>query len=292
MEHDIQTGARTSTVAWALAAAIALLAGVVYAPVFAWMFDNWLTNPYYSHALLLLPIVFYVAWRRRPAFRDAPRVIEASDWAWIALGGLALVWGRVSASNFTQAWSLLPLAVGTLLVTHGRARAKVLLWPLVMLLLVVPLPLLETLFAPLQVLAASAAVLFVRVGGVDAEYGAISLRVNEMEFAVAPLCAGLSTLFSLVATCAVAFLFWPATWKAQGLAYALLVPVALLANAVRIATTVLAATRSGPDAALDFFHGIGAVLLYAVGLAGLVALVWAARRLDARLKKPVPEGVA
>ena len=286
MENATGTPTRTAALTWALAALVLAVAAVVYGPVLAWMVDNWLTNPYYTHGLLLLPIALYVAWRRRAAFRDAPRTVERSDWVWLALGGLVLVWGRVAASNFAQAWSMLPLGVGALLVTHGRERAQVMLWPLAMTLLVLPLPLLETVLAPLQVVAARGAVMLAALGGVDAEYAAISLRVGTMEFAVAPLCAGLSALLSMAATAAVAFLLWPAGWLAQACAYALLVPVALFANALRIAATVFAATRSGPDAAMAFFHGAGAVLLYAVGLAGLALLVWGARALDRRLRRP------
>lgn len=260
-----------------------LAVAVVYRPVFLWLWDSWMTNPYYSHGLLVLPISAVVAIRRRKRFAARPRLIDDRDYAWLAAAGVLFVGGRYYASNFLQAWSLLPLLVGTLLVTQGRPRTKVLLWPLGFLALVIPLPLLEGFFAPLQLMAAVGAGNLASLMGLGVTWDSVSITVDGMTFAIVPLCAGLSSTLSLFAVTAVATLLWPVTLVARTALFALVVPIALLANMARITSTVLIAVRWGPSAGTGFFHGPGGVLLYLVALASIGGAVLGARKLEARL---------
>ena len=274
------TRARVHPTTIAVVAVTVAVFAFVYRPLFLWLADNWIANPYYNHALLVIPIAGLVAWKRRARFLAAPKRVVAADYAWLAVAGTLLIAGRAAASNYLQGWSLLPLAVGVLLVTQGRDRVRVLTWPLAFLVFVFPIPFLEGVFGPLQAMAAIGAAKLSALAGLDVTYNAVSLSVDGMEFAVVPLCAGLSSTLSLGALCAVCLLLWPVRMMYRVGVYALVIPIALVANMGRIATTVVVATRAGPDAAFDFFHGPGGVLLYIVALAGMGACVWGARRLQ------------
>lgn len=260
----------------ALTAAVALFA---YAPVLAWLFDVWISNPYYSHALLLVPVIAYVAWRRREAVAEAPREIHQADLVWFLLAGGLFVGGRVASSNYLQAWSLLPLVVGITLSLQGRARTRRLIWPLGMLVLVLPVPFQEWFFGPLQELATRGAAFLTSLGGLDVTYSAVSLTVEGNTFAVVPLCAGLSSTLSLFAITSVALLLFPVPRRSQMGVFALVLPIALFSNMLRIVSTVTLAAFQGPETGLSFFHSGGALLLYAVALGLIGAVVYGARRL-------------
>lgn len=276
--------ARTRPLAASLIAATVGLALFAYTPVVLWLWDSWISNPYYSHGLLIVPLAGYVAWRRRQAFAQAPRdgQIHDTDMLWLVAAGGLFIAGRYLSSNHIQAWSLLPLIVGALLLTHGRARAKTMAWPLGILVLVVPIPFLEGFFGPLQLIATAGSATLANLAGVHVTWDAVSLTVDGITFAVVPLCAGLSSTISLIAVTAVGFLFWPASLRMRSAVYALVVPVALVANMARISSTVYLAHRSGADRALAFFHGPGAIVLYLIALAGVGGLIWGARRIDAK----------
>lgn len=274
--------ARDRPLAALLVAATAAVALFAYTPVLLWLWDSWISNPYYSHGLLVVPLAGYVAWRRRDAFTQAPRQgqVHDLDVLWLVAAGALFIAGRYVSSNHIQAWSLLPLLVGALLLSQGRARTKAMAWPLGILVLVVPIPFVEGFFGPLQLVATAGSATLAGLAGVNVTWDAVSLTVDGITFAVVPLCAGLSSTISLIAVTAVGFLFWPASLLMRTVVYALVVPVALVANMARISSTVYLAHRSGADQALAFFHGPGAIVLYLIALGGVGALIWAARRID------------
>lgn len=265
----------------------ALVFLAVYAPVFAWLWDTWMSNPYYSHGLLIVPLSGYVAWNRRGRLAEEPRRVHDVDLLWLVAGGGLFVAGRFLHSVYLQAWSLLPLLVGLVLVTQGRDRARLLTWPLGILVLVLPIPFLASVFAPLQLVAAGGSATLAELLGLTVTWDAVSITVEGMTFAVVPLCVGLNSTLSLLAVTAAAFLVFPAESLAQAAVYLLVVPVALLSNVARITSTILVAIQVGPTGAMNFFHGPGALVLYGFALAVLGALVWAAHRFAPRTD-PVP----
>lgn len=256
----------------------ALVGLVAYGPIVAWLVDVWISNPYYSHALLLVPVVAYVAWRRREDIAKAPRETHDADVGWFLLAGGLFVGGRLASSNYLQAWSLLPLLLGGLLMYQGRARTKHLAWPLGMLLLLLPIPFQEWFFGPLQELAATGAAYLTALFGLDVTYGAVTLTVEGNSFAVVPLCAGLSSTLSLFAITAVALLMFPVSRGSKVGVFSLVLPIALFSNMLRIVSTVTLAAWQGPETGLSFFHSGGALMLYGVALASIGGVIYAFRR--------------
>lgn len=254
----------------------------VYAPVFAWLWDTWMANPYYSHGVLIVPLAGYVAWRRRGRVAELPRRVHDVDLLWVVAAGGLFVAGRLLRSVYLQAWSLLPLLVGLVLVTQGRHRARGLAWPLGILVLALPVPFLGGVFGPLQLVAAGGSATLGELYGLAVSWDAVSITVDGMTFAVVPLCAGLNSTLSLVVVTAAAFLVFPTEPLAQALVYPLVVPVALASNIARITSTIVVAAHMGPDRAMAFFHGPGALVLYGLALVLVGGLVWAAHRLAPR----------
>ena len=251
-----------------------------YAPVMAWLWDSWISNPYYGHGLLVFPIALWVAWRERGAFLAEARETHDLDYAWLFMAGVLFVVARFTGSNHLQAWSLLPLAIGLVLTTHGRARGEHMAWPFVLVALTLPIPFLEGFFGPMQLIATSGSARLANLAGLGVSWDAVSLTVDGITFAVVPLCAGLSSTLSLISVAAISYVLWPASMLARLLTFLFVIPLALMANMVRITGTVFIASRSGADAALGFFHGPGAIVLYLFALIGLGGLVWAMRKLD------------
>lgn len=272
-------GARARPLAAALVGLTVALAAFAYAPVLRWLVDVWSSNPYYAHGFLLLPIAPFVAWNRRERLAQAPRRVHDVDVLWLAPAAALFILGRGMSSNYLQAWSLAPLLVGLLLLTQGRDRTRLLTWPLAMMALLLPVPFQEWFFGPLQRAATAGAAGLVSAFGMSVSWSATTLTVAGHTFEVVPLCAGLSSTLSLFAITALATLLWPVRPAgARAAVFALVLPIALVSNALRIASTVTVAAWRGPELALAFFHSGGALLLYAVGMGAIAGTIWAARR--------------
>lgn len=272
------SSARSRPAAAALVALTMAVCAFAYAPVARWLVDVWTSNPYYAHGPLLLPIAAFVAWKRRDRLAEAPRRVHDVDVLWLAPAAGLFILGRGIGSNHLQAWSLAPLIVALVLLTQGRRRTRLVAWPLGMMVLLLPVPFQEWFFGPLQRLATMGAAGVTSAMGLSVTWSATTLTVAGNTFEVVPLCAGLSSTLSLAAIAAVALLLWPVdSVGGQAAVFGAVLPIALVSNALRIASTVTLAAWRGPELALAFFHSGGAILLYVVGLGGIAAVIWGAR---------------
>jgi exosortase len=118
------------------------------------------------------------------------------------------------------------------------------------------------------------------------------LELPNMTLAVAEACSGIRSLVSLV-TLAVVLAYFTGRGIGGRLAVVIAaVPIAILANAFRVAGTGLAAHWVGRSAAEGFFHGFSGWLMFVTAFAGLVGvqvLVNRVRKPSWRRRRPALE---
>jgi exosortase len=269
-----------ATVTAALAVAFAFF-GYLYHDVIAGLIHDWMHDGNYSHGLLVAPLALFAAWRSRDAFAAAPR--RPSTWG-LALAAASLgllVFGTLGAEFFTARVSMLGVIAGVIWFVWGGRHLRLALFPLFLLLLTIPLP--EIVFTrltlPLQGLAARAGAAALSAMNVPVlrEGNVITLATGSLE--VAEACSGIRSLMSLVAL-AVCYGWLSSERASVRVALALAaVPIAVIANAVRVAGTGLAAARYGSDVAEGFFHAFSGWLMFVLAFALLIATHKAVARL-------------
>ena len=123
----------------------ALLALLAY-PAGVWLVRSWLTNPYYTHGLLIPPLAALLIWGQRRALAAQPR--QGGSWLGLLTAAVALgvaLWA-MSWQNYAVALlALVGLTAGLLLYLEGWPRLRLLLFPLLFLALAVPLLLVSLL---------------------------------------------------------------------------------------------------------------------------------------------------
>ncbi len=250
-----------------LASALALLLAsfaIVYWDVIGKLVHDWSIDDNYSHGFLIVPLAAYFAWERRARFREA-----AARPSWlglvVVLGALAsLVAGILGSELFMTRISLLGMIAGTLLFLCGWQHLKVMLFPILFLLLMIPIPaiIFNQIAFPLQLLASrfgEVALLACQVP-VLREGNVINLANTSLE--VAEACSGIRSLVSLLTLGIVYGYFTDSRiWFRTALALAT-VPIAILANGIRVAGTGIAAQFYGPEAAQGFFHTFSGWLVF------------------------------
>lgn len=235
-----------------------LMAGVLglaliasYAPCIASLLNDW-ENPNYSHGYLVLPIALLIAWMRRDELRSVP--IRPAVTGWVAL--LALLALRYVLYDQNELWAekaTIPLAVGSLVLALGGWR---LLWkalPAVLFLFfILPLPprYSTSLSQPLQRLATVGSTTLLQLMGLPvlAEGNVIHVGAEQLE--VARACNGLSMLVSFVTLITATVLTVARDRPLWERAILLLstIPIALIANILRIAGTAWLYHLFGPTA--------------------------------------------
>jgi exosortase len=262
--------------------------GLLYWPVLARLWQDWANDDNYSHGFLIVPLAAYFAWERRDRLRTVvpePSVIGL----FVVIGGLAvLLAGLLGAELFLTRFSLIVVLTGSALFLFGWKATRVLAFPLAFLLLMIPIPaiLFNQVAFPLQILAsqAGAAVLSALSIPVLREGNIIVLAHTSLE--VAEACSGIRSLISLL-TLGIVYGYFTDSRPGIRTAIALAtVPIAIVANAGRVAGTGIAAHYYGPEAAQGFFHTFSGWLVFLVALGLLFLLTRAMLRMV-----PPPPGI-
>lgn len=256
----------------AAVAALVSAIGFLYAGVLSSLVRQWSTDDNYSHGFLVVPLALYFAWERRDALMTAP-VRPGALGALLILGSLA-IWaaGILGAELFLTRVSLVGVLAGTVWFIWGLAPLRILAFPILFLLLMIPLPsiIFNQIAFPLQLVASQAGEAVISAAGIPVlrEGNVLVLPARTLE--VAEACSGIRSLVSLLMLAIVLGYF---TERRRGARIAIVlasVPIAILANAARVAGTGLAAQWVSPAAADGFFHTFSGWMVFVVAFAGLL----------------------
>lgn len=260
---------RDSAVALAAVGAAAL---IVYGPVLSSLVRQWASDENYSHGFIVIPFAGYFAWRERRRLAALP-VRPSAAGLLLAVGSLALfAAGKLGAELFLTRVSLIGLLAGSILFLYGRAHLRTLAFSLGLLCFMVPLPavVFNQIAFPLQLLASRVGETVLSTAGIPVLREGNVLLLPTATLEVAQACSGIRSLVSLLTLAVLLGKFTePRRWVRVALA-ALAVPIAIAANAARVAGTGLAAEWIGPRAAEGFFHEFSGWAMFVVAFSLLI----------------------
>lgn len=245
-----------------------------FAQYLGWMLDRWWRDEYYGHGLLIPLICGYIVYRQLPVYKSLPRERQAAG-LWVMVLGLVLhllaTWKDV---NFASGFAFLITLYGAVIWLWGWPVARAAAFPVAFMAFGVPMGrVLVDMFAqPMQLFSAQLGGGFSQAIGVPTKIEGTKIRLPEYTFEVAVACSGLKTIISMSALGALyAWLVEAALYKRVVLFLASF-PVAVLANAARIATTLVLGHIFGQKAAEGFFHTASGVIVFMYALIGLFAV--------------------
>lgn len=265
------TSAKDNLVTVALVGSGLLLA---YWPVMAGLVDAWSTDDNYSHGFFIVPLAAYFAWERRAQFDRAPVRPAIPGMVVVALSLMLLVAGTLGSEMFLSRASLIGVAAGSILFLGGWARLRVLAFPLLFLLLMIPLPALifNKIAFPLQLLAShvgeyaisSMEIPILREGNV--------LILANATLEVAEACSGIRSLVSLF-TLGIVFGYFAdrRLWVRSFIALSA-IPVAIFANGLRVASAGVAAHNYGTAGVEGLFHEFSGWVVFVIAFLMMLAL--------------------
>lgn len=272
------TTGRARALASVAVVAAAILA--VYAGVLASLVRQWGSDDNYSHGFFVVPLAAFFVWERRERLMRTPVHSSSAGLLVILFGLLLLLAGRFGAELFLTRISLLFLLAGAVLFLWGTAALRILAFPLAFLLLMIPLPAIvfNKIAFPLQLLASGAGEAVIRTAGIPVLREGNVLQLPARTLEVAEACSGIRSLVSLLMLAIVLGYFTERRTGMRVLIALAAVPIAIIANAARVAGTALAAEWVSPAAAEGFFHTFSGWLMFVVAFAGLLVF----QRLAAR----------
>lgn len=273
-------------------------------------------DPTWQHGVLAPLIAGWLAWRQRVELMALP--VKGSWWGLplIVFSLLSYFAGYKANNYYFGAFGLQCLVAGAVLWIWGWAYAKRLFFPWLMLGFMWPLVFLEESVGfrlqLLMVRSASMVLNAVGVGTIADGTALVSAPDPEsgrqmgqfFSLTVDGPCSGMRSLFALLMVSALFGYFRQRTWLRRCFLFAFSLPLAVVANMVRIFILLAASVMFGQDFAVgnqdqkvSTFHFVSGIAVYFVALAGLqgVSLLmnrWLGNVKSKSLHKPAVEGRA
>lgn len=241
--------------------------------------DDWRTLPAYSHGILVpfvVLLLIYLDRDRLSKLKDSP-----SHW-WVALTGtgiLCLLLGTWSGLDFIRQISILFLVAGIVSGYWGMTTLRALRFPILYLLFMIPLPYIvfNAIALPLQRIAAQGASAILTGIQIPVYREGNIINLPHISLGVVQACSGIQSIVSLLAISVLlkrlGNLHGPA-----GLLFVLsAIPIAVVANMMRIAGAGILGSLN-PDLAEGFFHLFSGWVVFIFALLTLMIEIRLLRR--------------
>ena len=247
----------------------ALLAVLLYYPVLAGLFRQWLDDPNYTHGLLIPIISAFFLFRDREALRGASGGGgEYLGIPLILLASVLLVGGTAASELYTTRVSLPILLMGMILFLRGAAFARRAAFPVLFLLMMVPLPYIVyyKMTFPMQIMSAKLSAGVLKMINVSIIRQGNILLLPGYTLEVVAACSGLRSLMTMVTLAMIFAAFSPLSPARKILLVISAVPVAVAANTIRLVVTALGAYTVGPEFADGPLHELSGLIVFMAGL--------------------------
>jgi exosortase len=228
---------------------------LLFLPVLGDLATQWFNDENMGYAFFVPLVAGYVIWLERERIMAAP---VKPCWPAIILvvwGFLQMLLGFLGALSFVSRTAFLISMVGVVWTIAGTAVIRTLLFPIVLLLFMFPIPLYvyQRMTIPLQTLATQLAAWGLNILGIPVMQEGNVLNLPDRQLDVVEACSGIRSLLSLTfLSLAYGRLFETRTWVKVSLLLAT-VPIAIVCNAARITLTGIL-TQYKPEIAEGAYH--------------------------------------
>ncbi len=261
-------------VRWWQLGTLALLTGFLYHSILSRLASDWLNDQNFSHGFFIPAFSAWVIWQDRRRLASLP--IRPSWFGLVTMAGALgmLIVGVLGAELFLSRSSLIFLLAGSVIYFLGWGHFRALLFPWACLFLMIPIPaiIFNQIAFPLQLLASRFASSILSLLGVPVLREGNVLQLPAMSLEVAQACSGIRSLMSLGTLAIIyGYLFESRTYPRILLVTAA-VPIAIVANGLRVVGTGLLVHYWDPARAEGFFHTFEGWVIFVVSLAMLFSM--------------------
>jgi exosortase D (VPLPA-CTERM-specific) len=249
--------------------------GYMYADSLRYMVGQWEAEDY-SHGFFIPFISAFLIWQGRK--RLVGMDVHPSWWgpSIILLGLFLYVVGNYATLYIALHLSLWLVIVGLVLSFVGVQGTRAITFPLLYLLMCIPLPvfLQGSLSESLQLLSSTLGVGCLQLVGITAFREGNVIDLGPIQLHVVEACSGIRYLLPLTALALLcAHLFRDRMWKRVVVVLSAL-PISVFINGLRIGIVGLLVELYGPQAAEGFLHLFEGWVLFMASLGFLIAEMW------------------
>ncbi len=255
---------------WKIAILLTGWAALFY-PVIPPMIETWLNHSDNSHALLVPLISLYFVWQKREEMGRVATSGSLCGWAILVASLLVYLVSFAGGIAVVSRLMMVASLLGLVWCCFGIAMVRLLAFPLAFLVFMVPVPdtLLRMVSFPLQLMASKISADLISLCAIPVYREGNILYFLQTRLEVAEACSGIRSIMALTMLGVLfAYLSESGRWKKIVLVLSA-IPIALLANIIRVTGTGILAHFVGDRAAQGFLHDFSGMAVFALGMAML-----------------------
>lgn len=247
---------------------------LVYFPVWKRLVMTWYSSDDYSHGFFIIPLCIYIIWRKKEVLTEIPKRPSSWGLAFVIFSLLLYLFANFAEIVTMASFSMILLLAGAVIYFYGFLMFKELLFPLFLLLFMIPVPaqIYAQLTIPLQLLVSKTSAWLAILLGLPIYREGNVIHLPERTLSVVQACSGLRSIMSLLTLSAV---FGYLTLKSNLLRTVLFfsaIPAAILVNIIRILLIVFAFNYSDYDLTTGTIHTVFGMVIFFLALIFLALL--------------------
>lgn len=262
---------------WALLIIAPSLAVIAYCDTFVWLIGRYrAVDSYYSHGFLIPLLSGYLIWTKRRELQGLSYEYSSRGLFILLFGLLLHIAGTFVHFFFVSGVSLFLFILGTTLFLFGKKVTKKILFPLIFLIFMIPLPLplITAILFPMKVFVVKVAAGIIRLMEIPIYVEGFNVHFSKGSLLIGNPCSGLRSLIAFLAMGAmISYLRTHSVNKWITIIF-LSFPVAFFSNILRSISLILAADQWGTEVSSPqhWFHDLLGITVFALGLSILLAL--------------------
>ena len=260
-----------SVIPWRSIAWFSALLIICYAPILYRMGVQWATDENMGHGFFVPVVAGFIAWQRRGELLAAPRKPNGWGLFLVVFAALEALAGTLGAELFTARLAFVIALVGVMLYLGGTRWIRILGFPLLLLLFMIPIPAIiyAQLTLKLQMLASQLGEMMISAMGIPVLREGNTLKLPSQTLDIAEACSGIRSLMSL-AFLSLVYAYWADSrvWM-RWVLLAATIPIAIGANGVRVAVTGWL-SEINTKLAQGAYHETEGYIVFIVAIAALI----------------------
>jgi exosortase len=243
-------------------------------PIYPELIRDWLGHSDNSHAFIVPLIAAFFAWQRRKDLRSAR--IGGSAWgaSILAISLIIYLLSYAGGIAFPARAAMVFSLFGLVWFCLGSEIIRILAFPILFLLFMVPVPysFLSLVSMPLQLMATRVSATLIEYCSIPVYREGNMLYFVRTQLEVAEACSGIRSIMSLTMLSLVFCYFSREGWWRKALLVAAAIPIAMMANILRVTGTGILAHFYGDKVARGFLHEFSGLVVFAFGFMVLFAV--------------------
>lgn len=247
---------------------------IVYFPIWKNLVLNWSYSDEYSYGFLIVPLALFIAWRKKEKLTQMH--LEPSAWGLpiFIISLICYLFSFLAGISTLSSFSIVLTIVGILLYLVGFSILKELMFPVLFLLFIIPIPaqIYSYLTIPLQLFVSQVVTAISSLLGVPIYREGNVLHLPNQILQVVQACSGLRSMVSLLTLSLVYGYFALKSNFLKILLFFSAIPIAIFVNIVRVLLLVLVLYFLQIDLTFGAIHNIFGVFIFVLSLLTLFAV--------------------